>query len=163
MRELFLTLFYSGKSSVAPGTMGSLVALIIGLPILYFSSETIFLFAIFIGIIAIKQIDIYEKNGGIHDDKSIVIDELVGLWLAMGMVGFSLSGIIMAFLFFRLYDIWKPSIIGKIDREIKGGLGVVGDDALAGLLAGLSVLIILRILSFFQISPNWGLFQSFAQ
>ncbi|PAF45116.1 phosphatidylglycerophosphatase A [Helicobacter sp. 11S02596-1] len=158
MRKLFLTLFYSGKSHVAPGTMGSLLALIIGAPILYFSAETLFLLAIFIGIIAVKQIDLDEKNGGTHDDKSIVIDELVGLWLAMGMAGFSLVGIFLAFGFFRLYDIWKPSYIGKIDREITGGLGVVGDDALAGLLAGISTLIIIKILSYTEIDLNCGLF-----
>lgn len=156
MRTLFLTLFYSGKSKIAPGTMGSILALLIGIPILYYSSETIFLLGVFIALVAIKQIDIYEKNGGIHDDKSIVIDELVGMWFAMGMAGFSITGIASAFLFFRLYDVWKPSFIGKIDKEVKGGLGVVGDDALAGILAGISTLIILKIMIFFQFDPNFG-------
>ncbi|MDO7253758.1 phosphatidylglycerophosphatase A [Helicobacter cappadocius] len=157
MRMLFLTLFYSGKSPIAPGTMGSILALILGIPILYYSNETIFLLGIFIGLISIKQIDIYENNGGIHDDKSIVIDELVGMWLTMGMAGISITGIIGSFLFFRLYDITKPSIIGKIDRNVKGGLGVVGDDALAGILAGLSVLLILKLMAYFQLDPNFGI------
>ncbi|PAF46792.1 hypothetical protein BKH46_06115 [Helicobacter sp. 12S02634-8] len=152
MRELFLTLFYSGKSPIASGTMGSLVALVLGLPILYYGAETIFLLGLLVGVVAVRQIDIYEQNGGEHDDKSIVIDELVGLWLAMGIAGFSLIGIIGAFVFFRLYDIWKPSLIGKIDKEVKGGLGVVGDDALAGLLAGISTLIVVKFISIF-LSP----------
>ena len=42
-----------------------------------------------------------------------------------------------AFIFFRIFDIWKPSIIGKIDREVKGGLGVMGDDVVAGIFAGI--------------------------
>lgn len=152
MRELFLTLFYSGKSPFASGTIGSMVAFIIGLPIVYFSAETIFLLAILIGVIAIKQIDIYEKNGGIHDDKSIVIDELVGMWLAMGIVGgkgFDVIEMFGTFILFRIYDITKPSIIGKIDREVKGGLGVVGDDALAGIIAGLSALLVIKIVQYF--------------
>lgn len=152
MREFFLTLFYSGKSPFASGTVGSIVAFIIGLPVVYFSAETIFLLAVLIGVIAIKQIDIYEKNGGIHDDKSIVIDELVGMWLAMGIVGgkeFNIIEMFGAFVFFRIYDIIKPSIIGKIDREVKGGLGVVGDDALAGIIAGLSTLLVIKILQYF--------------
>jgi phosphatidylglycerophosphatase A len=45
---------------------------------------------------------------------------------------------ILAFAFFRLFDIWKPSIIGKIDRDVKGGLGVMGDDVLAGIAAGIA-------------------------
>lgn len=154
MREIFLTLFYSGKSKIAPGTMGSIVAFIIGIPILYYSAETIFLLAVLIGVIAIKQIDIYEANGGIHDDKSIVIDELVGMWLAMGLLGamdFSIIGIFASLIFFRIYDITKPSIIGKIDRDVKGGLGVVGDDAIAGILAGISSLILVKILSYFNL------------
>ena len=40
--------------------------------------------------------------------------------------------------FFRLFDIWKPSFIGKIDRDVKGGLGVMGDDVLAGIAAGIA-------------------------
>ncbi|PAF51580.1 hypothetical protein BKH44_05015 [Helicobacter sp. 13S00477-4] len=158
MRELFLTLFYSGKSPIAPGTIGSIVALVIGLPLVYFSAESIFLLGILIGIIAVKQIDVYEKSGGIHDDKSIVIDELVGIWLAMGMVGFSLAGLIGAFLFFRLYDVVKPSIIGRVDRDIKGGFGVVGDDVLAGIIAGLSTLVCLKVMDYFQIDKNLYLF-----
>ena len=43
----------------------------------------------------------------------------------------------LAFVYFRLFDIWKPSIIGKIDRDVKGGWGVMGDDMVAGLFAGL--------------------------
>ena len=44
----------------------------------------------------------------------------------------------LAFIFFRIFDIWKPSIIGKIDRDVKGGLGVVGDDVVAGIAAGIA-------------------------
>jgi phosphatidylglycerophosphatase A len=42
---------------------------------------------------------------------------------------------IFSLIYFRVFDIWKPSIIGKIDREVKGGLGVMGDDLLAGVVA----------------------------
>jgi phosphatidylglycerophosphatase A len=45
---------------------------------------------------------------------------------------------ILAFVYFRLFDIWKPSIIGRIDREVKGGLGVMGDDIVAGIAAGIA-------------------------
>jgi len=140
-RKIFLTLFYSGLSPKAPGTIGSIVALIIGmlaLEILHISN--IFMIAILVTIIAIKQIDIYEKEVGVHDGKEIVIDEFVGMWLALSIAGVS-AGMwtmgIIAFIYFRIFDIWKPSLIGKIDRDVKGGWGVMGDDILAGIFAGI--------------------------
>lgn len=131
--------------------MGSLVALLLGLPVLIFSANTLFLGAILIGLIAIAQIDKEEEESKIHDSSYIVIDELVGMWLAMAISGLSLAGVVLSFIFFRIYDITKPSLIGKIDKEVKGGLGVVADDALAGVLAGLSALLAINILGFFNI------------
>ncbi|MFT2636352.1 phosphatidylglycerophosphatase A [Helicobacter pylori] len=151
LRACFLTLFFSGYSKKAPGTIGSLVALLLGLPVLIFSANTLFLAAILIGLIAIAQIDKEEEESKIHDSSYIVIDELVGMWLAMAISGLSLAGVVLSFIFFRIYDITKPSLIGKIDKEIKGGLGVVADDALAGVLAGLSALLAINILGFFNI------------
>ncbi len=127
------------------------MALLLGLPILIFSANTLFLAAILIGLIAIAQIDKEEEESKIHDSSYIVIDELVGMWLAMAISGLSLAGVVLSFIFFRIYDITKPSLIGKIDKEVKGGLGVVADDALAGVLAGLSALLVINILGFFNI------------
>ncbi|PUD26132.1 phosphatidylglycerophosphatase A [Helicobacter pylori] len=151
LRACFLTLFFSGYSKKAPGTIGSLVALLLGLPILIFSANTLFLGAVFVGLIAIAQIDKEEEETKRHDSSYIVIDELVGMWLAMAVSGLSLAGVILSFIFFRIYDITKPSLIGRIDKEVKGGLGVVADDALAGVLAGLSALLVIHILGFFNI------------
>ncbi|MGN8378163.1 phosphatidylglycerophosphatase A family protein [Helicobacter pylori] len=151
LRACFLTLFFSGYSKKAPGTIGSLVALLLGLPVLIFSANTLFLGAIFVGLIAIAQIDKEEEETKRHDSSYIVIDELVGMWLAMAISGLSLAGVILSFIFFRIYDITKPSLIGKIDKEVKGGLGVVADDALAGVLAGLSALLVINVLGFFNI------------
>ncbi len=125
--------------------------MLLGLPILIFSANTLFLGAIFVGLIAIAQIDKEEEETKRHDSSYIVIDELVGMWLAMAISGLSLAGVVLSFIFFRIYDITKPSLIGKIDKEVKGGLGVVADDALAGVLAGLSVLLVISILGFFNI------------
>lgn len=125
--------------------------MLLGLPILIFSANTLFLGAVFVGLIAIAQIDKEEEETKIHDSSYIVIDELVGMWLAMAVSGLSLAGVILSFIFFRIYDITKPSLIGKIDKEVKGGLGVVADDALAGVLAGLSALLVISVLGFFNI------------
>lgn len=125
--------------------------MLLGLPILIFSANTLFLGAVFVGLIAIAQIDKEEEETKRHDSSYIVIDELVGMWLAMAISGLSLAGVVLSFIFFRIYDITKPSLIGKIDKEVKGGLGVVADDALAGVLAGLSALLVISVLGFFNI------------
>ncbi len=125
--------------------------MLLGLPVLIFSANTLFLGAVFIGLIAITQIDKEEEETKRHDSSYIVIDELVGMWLAMAISGLSLAGVILSFIFFRIYDITKPSLIGRIDKEVKGGLGVVADDALAGVLAGLSALLVISVLGFFNI------------
>ena len=142
-RKFFLTVGFSGLSPKAPGTVGSFISLIIGLFLLEFlHPSTLFLLSLLITVIAIKQIDIYEKEVGIHDGKEIVIDELAGMWITLAICGINSSNILfmapIAFIFFRLFDIWKPSFIGKIDRDVKGGLGVMGDDVLAGIAAGIA-------------------------
>ncbi|MGK0256004.1 MAG: phosphatidylglycerophosphatase A [Arcobacteraceae bacterium] len=141
MRKFFLTLGYSGLSPKAPGTVGSIVALIIAMLLLnYISISTLFMLSLLISVIAVKQIDIYEKEVGKHDGSEIVIDELAGMWIALGIASATSDNYIiaaLAFVYFRLFDIWKPSIIGKIDRDVKGGWGVMGDDIVAGLFAGL--------------------------
>jgi len=141
-RKFFLTVGYSGLSPKAPGTAGSFVALILGVILLeYIPTSTLFLLSLLITIVAIKEINIYEKEIGIHDSKEIVIDELAGMWLALSICGINSENFIytsiLAFIFFRLFDIYKPSVIGKIDKNVEGGLGVMGDDILAGLFAGI--------------------------
>ena len=153
MRKFYLTLFYSGLFPKAPGTVGSLVALIMGMFLLnYFTLANLFMASILITIISVKQIDIYEKEVGAHDGKEIVIDELAGMWIALSIAGVSADNLLMgfvAFLYFRLFDIWKPSIIGKIDQNVKGGWGVMGDDVVAGLFAGLSTALTYHLINTF--------------
>ena len=143
LRKFFLTVGFSGLSPKAPGTVGSFVSLIIGLFLLQFLHvSTLFLLSLLVTVIAIKQIDIYEKEVGAHDSSEIVIDELAGMWIALSICGINNSNFVimavLAFVFFRIFDIWKPSIIGKIDRDVKGGLGVMGDDVIAGIVAGIA-------------------------
>ena len=153
-RLFFLTVGFSGLSPKASGTVGTIASLPLGIAILmFFPPLTLFLLTVLITILAVKSINQYEKETGTHDSKIIVIDELAGLWLA-----FSLSipeqikefsdevilAIILNFVLFRLFDIWKPSVIGKIDKNVSGGLGVMGDDILAGLVAGILTAMIIH-------------------
>lgn len=157
MNWFFLTVAYSGLSPKAPGTMGTLVSLPIGMLLLiYFGPQTLFLATVLLSVIAVKQINKYEEETRSHDDKRIVIDELAGIWLALSFApaisiplneiltlenGFLIQSLI-AFVLFRYFDIAKPSIIGRIDREAKGGVGVMGDDLVAGAAAGISTALI---------------------
>ena len=161
MNWFFITLGYSGLAPKAPGTVGTLVALPLGMLILiYLDVQTLFLASILVTIIAIKEINKYEEATGIHDDKRIVIDELAGMWFALSIApalsinaneittlenGFLIQSI-LSFAFFRYFDITKPSIIGRIDRDTKGGVGVMGDDIIAGVVAGVASSIVWQIM-----------------
>jgi len=147
LQKLFLTFFGAGLSPVAPGTVGTAAALPLGLLILhYLGMETLFLLTVAVSVIAVFEINKYEKSTGIHDHQQIVIDEAAGVWIAL-MITLSTAeqitypyaegiAILLSFITFRLFDIWKPSTIGKIDRDFEGGVGVMGDDILAGIAGG---------------------------
>jgi len=157
MRELFVTFFYVGNIPKAPGTFGSIAALPFALAILlYLPASTLFLSGLFLFVVAAKIITEYEKETGIHDDKRIVIDEVAGVFIAIAIAPGAMIPmesymnytapenialfipVLMSLAYFRLFDIWKPSVIGRIDREVKGGWGVMGDDVLAGFAAGVA-------------------------
>ena len=154
LQKLFLTFLGAGLSPKAPGTVGTLASLPLGIVILYFfGMQTLFMVTLAITIIAIFEINKYEKSTGLHDQQHIVIDEAVGMWLSL-MIAYATAitmhypyaeilAIIFSFASFRLFDIWKPSTIGWIDRELKGGLGVMLDDVLAGIAGGLLSVVIL--------------------
>jgi len=155
MNWFFLTFGYSGHFPKAPGTMGSFMAIFPAIPIiLYMDNYTLFLAAIVITLMGIDSVNKYEQNGGIHDDKRIVIDEVAGMWIALSIApSFAVENIfdfsngfliqtLLSFLFFRYFDIKKPSIIGRIDREAKGGIGVMMDDVIAGFAAGISAAVL---------------------
>lgn len=154
LQKLFLTFGGAGLSPQVPATVGTLAAVPVGLAILYYlGMETLFMLTLAVTIIGIFEINKYEKETGVHDQEYIVIDEAAGMWLSL-MIALSTAAtmsypyveaiaILFSFAAFRLFDIWKPSTIGWIDREIKGGLGVMMDDILAGIAGGLLTVVIL--------------------
>ncbi|WP_348518636.1 phosphatidylglycerophosphatase A [Campylobacter sp. CCS1377] len=151
MIKFYVTFFYSGCVKKAPGTFGTLAALIPAFFILkYLGITTLFLLSFLIFFVSIKIIDEYEKQSGIHDDKHVVIDEVAGVFLALAICGNTLFAFILSFILFRIFDITKPSIIGKIDKKTKGGLGVMLDDMLAGAFAGLLCAIIYGVMMKFD-------------
>ncbi len=86
--------------------------------------------------------DICSKAIGVHDHGGMVIDEVVGYLITMIGIQAKWQWILVGFLLFRLFDIWKPWPINLADKYVKGGFGVMFDDALAAIYA----LIILQVL-----------------
>ena len=127
--------FGSGLSPKAPGTFGTLAAvplylLLAPLPLPLYLMIVAVTFALGVGICGITSDDL-----GVHDHSGIVWDEFVGLWVALIAAPPGWWWIVVGFLLFRLFDIWKPWPSGWADRRVSGGLGIMLDDLIAGLYA----------------------------
>ncbi|MBV1931551.1 MAG: phosphatidylglycerophosphatase A [Porticoccaceae bacterium] len=124
--------FGSGLSPKAPGTAGSLLALLC-MPILTYlpvwAYWCMLVLAFGAGVVICNYAD--RRLTG-HDHPGIVWDEFVGLWLALASVPASWGWWLAGFLVFRCFDIFKPWPISVIDRKIAGGFGVMLDDLIAG-------------------------------
>ena len=154
LQKIFLTFFGTGLSPKMPETVSSLAAIPVALLILQtLGMETLFMLAFALTIIGIFEINKYERVTGEHDSREIVIDKVVGVWLAL-MIAVSTAvtmtypyadilAIIFAFAAYRLFDIWKPSTIGWINRKVQGGLGVMLDDVISGIAGGFLTVVIL--------------------
>ena len=131
----------SGLLHPAPGTWGSLAALLIGIVWSFFGGMPLW-FVVLAGLAGIYICDSGEKTLGVHDASEIVWDEWIGMWITMWGVPLVLTP--LAFLLFRLFDISKIGPIGKI-QDLPGGLGIMADDVLAGIAGRL----ILAVVMFF--------------
>ena len=127
--------FGSGLSPVAPGTMGTLAALPFYclLSVLPLWAYTLLVLAAF--MVGVYVCSITSKRLGVPDHSGIVWDEFVGLWNTLAAVPLHWQTLLAGFILFRLFDILKPWPIGWLDKKIHGGLGIMLDDALAGLYA----------------------------
>ncbi|SFZ75473.1 phosphatidylglycerophosphatase A family protein [Chitinimonas taiwanensis] len=141
----FLSLgFGSGLAPKAPGTFGSLAAIPFYLLLsLWLSPMQIALLAIPLFLLGIWACDKTGKALGVSDHGAIVWDEIVAMLPLLAMAGTAPLALAAAFALFRLFDISKPWPISWFDARIKGGFGVMLDDALAALpAAGLLYLIL---------------------
>jgi len=129
--------FGSGLARKAPGTFGTLAAipiflLICQLPHLYYV-----LFVVVTGLVGIYLCGKTASDLRVHDHGGIVWDEMVGFWITMMFIPVSWHSILAGFLLFRLFDIWKPFPIRWLDKQVKGGFGIMIDDVLAGIFSWL--------------------------
>ena len=129
--------FGSGLSPKAPGTAGTAVAvgLYLLLPAMHWLVYLAFLLATF--VIGIWLCDKTSRDLKVHDPGGIVWDEFVGYWITMFMAPAGWTWVVAGFILFRILDIFKPWPIKWADSSLKGGLGIMLDDVLAGIMAAL--------------------------
>ena len=159
LERLLCSWFGAGWLKPAPGTWGSAAALPIGWllwdlgghPALAGAMAIVF----FVGWWASERIVrharseraskgfVGEADGGLEDPSWVVIDEVAGQWMTLLFTPPSLLGYAIGFALFRLFDIWKPWPVSWADQKLKGGLGIMLDDILAGLM-GLAVMTLLQ-------------------
>lgn len=141
--------FGSGLSPVAPGTMGTLVAIPIFLVLATYSPAIYLLFVVITFFVGCWASGRTTRALNVHDHPGIVIDEIVGYLITMIFVPVTWYWVILGFLLFRLFDIWKPWPISIVDKQVKGGLGIMIDDVLAALYSLLSLHIVIWSVKFF--------------
>ena len=126
------TFFYLGKIPVAPGSFGSLGALLLWLllPVSFSIQLSVIVFLFALGVYSSDKMAKYMDD---HDPSEVVIDEVVGMGISLFMLPHSLELYLLAFILFRIIDIFKPLYISRI-QDLPGGWGIMLDDVMAGLL-----------------------------
>ena len=154
MSHLIATFFYIGHLRPAPGTWGSLAALLLG----YVIVQTAGVLGLCMGIMITCIIGWWAtaaqtKGKDDHDPSEIVIDEVAGQWIAILPIAMwphayeiSIWYWFLAFAGFRMFDIIKPGLVGWADRQVSP-IGVMLDDIIAGLMTAAAIILVMVILS----------------
>ena len=133
--QIAATFFYLGKLPIAPGSWASLGTLILWtfLPHSFYIQFLIIIILFFIGLLSANKLSIQMNDS---DPSEVVIDEVVGMAIALFMLPKTIAIYIIAFILFRFLDIFKPSIIYNI-QNLPRGWGIMLDDVLAGIISGI--------------------------
>ena len=158
LNKFISTFFYVGFLRPAPGTWGSIAGIILAYVLLittnFFSFCLILLFIILIGFWSTKNY--IEKNSEKSDPSEVVIDEVIGQWIAVLPIAYALNMAeisserlwfvwLWAFVSFRFFDVLKLGLVGWADN-LGGALGVLLDDILAGIAARLTVAVLILLI-----------------
>ncbi len=139
--RIISTFFYLGYFPKIPGTIGTLGGLTLYILLNNFFNFNVYSMCIFTLILIIVSIisssyaiKVFNNN----DPKEVVIDEVAGYFVSVLFLPFDYNLIIIAFILFRLFDIYKPFLVKKLE-DLKGGLGITLDDVGAGVLTNILI------------------------
>jgi phosphatidylglycerophosphatase A len=143
------TVGYSGYFPVAPGTVGSAAGLFVYL-LVWWTQSTVVEIGLILGLFAagVWAGTTAERYFGGIDPGPIVIDEVVGMLITLAFIPVGLSGAVLGFVLFRIFDVIKPFPAGRLER-LHGGVGVMADDAMAAIYANVTLRLALWLL------PDW--------
>ncbi len=136
----------SGLSPKAPGTVGTLAAIPFYLLLQQLSLPFYVVLVALAFLVGIYLCGQTSKDLGVHDHGGIVWDEFCGFWITMLAAPAGWLWLVIGFVLFRIFDIWKPWPIRLVDKRMAGGLGIMLDDVVAGVYA----LIVLQLLARFS-------------
>lgn len=137
--------FGSGLTPKAQGTFGSLAAILPWLLLRDLSVPVWLAIIVASFALGVWACEVAGRILGVADHRSLVWDEFVGQWIALLPALLAPWWAVAAgFVLFRLFDVWKPWPIAWFDRRVKGGFGVMLDDVIAGIFAGVVLLLILH-------------------
>mgnify|MGYP001159565946 CR=1 FL=1 len=119
----------------APGTYGSIFGMVLYFITLALGREIQIVLSVVFLLIGIQICEKAAKKLDQHDHPSIVWDEMAVMYGILLFVPITIMSWVSIFLLFRLFDIWKPWPINSFDQRVRGGLGIMGDDVLAGFAA----------------------------
>lgn len=136
--------FGSGYAPKAPGTFGSIAGLGVYCILMQFGLTTYTLATLLVCIVGVPICGLTAKWWQTHDHPSIVWDEIAGILITLWAFPFHLWTIVLGFVWFRVFDILKPWPISLLDKHVKGGLGIMIDDILAGIFAWVALFLSLE-------------------
>ena len=135
--------FGSGLSPIAPGTAGTIIAIPLYLLLTQFDFWIYLAVTLFVTFAGIWVCAYTANKLKVHDHPSIVIDEIAGFFITMALVPNELIWIAIGFVLFRFFDAVKPWPISWIDKNVKGGLGIMIDDVVAGAVSLLCMVLLM--------------------
>ncbi len=133
--ELWATFFFVGRFPKAPGTMGSLAAIPLAWYVWQLPSPYAWLIVVMVFLTGAEAARVVIRRTGQADHQSIVIDEVVGILITTSVAAHFWWQYLLAFVFFRVFDIWKPWPVRFVDRNMHTAYGTMLDDVVAALMA----------------------------
>ncbi|MEZ8196026.1 phosphatidylglycerophosphatase A [Vibrio cortegadensis] len=146
--HLLATGFGSGLSPIIPGTMGTLASIPFYLLLVQLPLPMYLVVVVISCIIGVKICQVTSDDMKVHDHGSIVWDEFAGFWITMSLVPMldlpvdDWKWLITGFVLFRFFDMVKPWPIGWLDKRVDGGFGIMVDDIVAGVMAGVALYLV---------------------